>query len=164
MTVLVGVKCTDGIVIGADSMATSTAGFRPVVQIPSNSKINLFNNNIIVAATGAVGLSQRLCQHVNDAVKGGVFTGSRHDCITNLSRRVLMDFGNSFVQPNPQFGLGFGALVAAPIGGEPCLIEYGSTDFQPEVKEDRLFTFRWDQVSRLPILSSHSSAVCFGTT
>ena len=55
MTILVGVKCTDGVVIGSDSIATSSAGPQPVMQIRSNDKIHIFRDKVIVAATGAVG-------------------------------------------------------------------------------------------------------------
>jgi 20S proteasome alpha/beta subunit len=71
MTILVGVKCSDGIVIGADSIATSAAGHSPLIHLQSNNKIEIFGNSIIVAATGSVGFSQRLKHHVEQAVSGG---------------------------------------------------------------------------------------------
>ena len=140
MTVLVGVHCTDGVVIGSDSIATSAMGQNPLVHLQSNSKIQIFSDQVIVAATGAVGLSQRLSTHVELAVKGGVFKNLKLDeCTTNISKRFLTDCGNSLVQNHPQRGIGFGAMIAALIQGEPRLIEYGTTDFQPEIKKDKLF-------------------------
>lgn len=64
---------------------------------------------------------------------------SRHDCSTGLAKRLLNDFQNSMVQKSNQHGLGFGALMALPVEQKPCLIEYGTTDFQPEFKEGNLF-------------------------
>jgi 20S proteasome alpha/beta subunit len=49
------VKCTDGVVIGADSIATSSAGITNIMQIESNDKIRIFDNSIILTATGSVG-------------------------------------------------------------------------------------------------------------
>lgn len=140
MTVIVGVRCSDGIVVGADSVATSAMGANPLVALQSNSKIQIFPDNVIVACTGAVGFIQRLHHHIEAAIKGNVFKNfTAHDCTTNISKRLLSDFQNSMVQKHPQQGLQFGALIAAPIKDDACLVEYATTDFQPEIKKDKLF-------------------------
>jgi hypothetical protein len=114
-------------------------GADPLLSLQANSKIQIYGGNVIVAATGAVGLSQRLTHHIEQAISGGVFKGSKHDCTTNISKRLLTDCSNSLVQNHPQQGLRFGALLAATIKGEPCLVEYATTDFQPEIKDDKAF-------------------------
>lgn len=140
MTVLVGVRCSDGVVIGADSMATSTAGVFPLVQLPANEKIQIFSDEIIVAATGAVGLSQRLMVHVEAAIQGNVFKNLKtSECIGNISQRFMQDCQKTAVPFNPQHGIGFGALLAATIKGEACLVEYDTRGFQPELKLGKLF-------------------------
>jgi 20S proteasome alpha/beta subunit len=73
MTVIVGVKCVDGVVIGADSAATSTNGVFPIIQLESKDKIRIFNNKIIAACTGSVGYAQRLHDHIEMAINGSVF-------------------------------------------------------------------------------------------
>lgn len=139
MTVIVGVRCVDGVVIGADSIATSAAGSLPTVQIPSNRKIDLFHDKVIVASTGDVGLAQRLSRHVDDAVVAGSFDSANvHDCSGEISHRMLRDCGQTGLQWM-QFGLGFGALMAAPINDEPCLIEFDTMKFQPEIKTGKIF-------------------------
>ncbi len=140
MTIIVGVRCTDGIVVGADSVATSAIGPQPFIHLQSNSKLRIFPENIIVAATGAVGYTQRLYHHVEAAIKGGVFKNLPvNECTTNITKRLLTDFQNSMVQNHPQHGLGYGALLAAAIKDEPYLVEYATTNFQPELKQDKLF-------------------------
>jgi hypothetical protein len=140
MTVLVGVKCSDGIVIGSDSIATSSAGPSPVMQVQSNDKIQIFDGNIIVATTGAVGNAQRLNHHIQEAIRGNVFKNlTKHEISVNITRRLLQDFTNSLMPAHPHHGLGFGALLAAPIKGEPCLVEYATNNFQPEFKDGKLF-------------------------
>jgi hypothetical protein len=42
VTVLVGVRCTDGVVIGADSIATSAMGQLPLIHLESEPKIQIF--------------------------------------------------------------------------------------------------------------------------
>jgi hypothetical protein len=141
LTVLVGVRCSDGVVIGADSVATSSIGASVhLMQMQSNSKVRIFDGKVIVAATGAVGFSQRLDSHIQEAIAGNVFnTAKRRECITNISRRLIADFQNSGVQIQPGRGLGFGALIAAMHGGEPFLAEYDTNGFQPEIKEGNIF-------------------------
>lgn len=141
MTIIVGVRCTDGVVIGTDSVATSTVGASPLVHLQSNSKIHIFPENVIVAATGAVGFTQRLYCHVEAAIKGGIFRNSMptHERTTNITKRLLTDFQNSMVQKHPQQGIQYGAVLAAAFGDEPYLVEYATTDFQPEIKQEKLF-------------------------
>lgn len=139
MTVLVGVRCTDGIVIGADSMATSAHGTNPVMQIPSGEKLRLIGNKAILAATGAVGLSQRIRIIADRMWEQKQFNGTGMTVAKAFAGQCMTDFGESKVQMSPQHGLGFGALLAMVVGNEPYLVEFASTDFQPEIKVPPLF-------------------------
>lgn len=140
MTVLVGALCTDDVVIGSDGIATFASGVQPLLQLQTDSKISIIDGSVILASTGAVGLAQRLKHHAEQAVQGQVFKNlAWHEATTNLSKRFLSDCQSSHVQMHPQHGLRFGALVAACIKGQPYLVEYASTDFQPELKQDQLF-------------------------
>jgi hypothetical protein len=142
VTIIVGVRSTDGAVIGADSTATSSAGPQRLIQILSDDKINIIGDKVIVACTGAVGLSQRF----RDVVKAAwdppkkLFQKSCAECAREISRATLQDFEHTAVPrlPPPQGGLQFGALMAAPMDGAAQLIEFGTLDFQPEIKKDRL--------------------------
>jgi hypothetical protein len=139
LTVLVGVRCSDGVVVGADSVATSSTGISPLIHLQSNSKIRIYGK-VIVAATGAVGLSQRLDVHIQEAISGGVFNMLKlRECAANISKRVLTDFEQSKVQFHPQLGLRFGALIASVHSGEPFLLEYDTGNFQPVFKEGNIF-------------------------
>ena len=140
MTVLVGVRCTDGVVIGSDSIATSSMGPVPIIHIPFDGKIRIFPGNVIVACTGAIGYAQRLHEHIEAAVKGNVFTNfAVRECTTNISKRFLTDLAGSMAPTNPQVGIGFGALIAAPLKDGPFLAEFAATDFQPEIKTEKLY-------------------------
>lgn len=140
MTVLVGVKCTDGIVIGADSSATSSTGVMPLMQLEANDKIKICGTNVIVACTGAVGYSQRLHDHIEMAINGGVFKQqNRRECFTNITTRFLKDLQGSLAQSNAQAGIGFGAVMAAVHNNDAFLVEYGTKDFQYEEKHGKVF-------------------------
>lgn len=137
MTVLVGVKCSDGIVIGADSIATSAAGPQGIVQLPTD-KLVIVGDRVILAGTGAVGLGQRFGAAVKAHWDAKGFQKPLLDCAKALTATALQDFQSTGVQRHPQYGIGYGALLAAPLSDAPELVEFAITDFQPEIKRDKL--------------------------
>ena len=65
MTLVIGVRCKDGVVIGADSIATyASADGRLTVEQEIDSKISIVDDNMIFASSGAVGLSQEVLDYV----------------------------------------------------------------------------------------------------
>lgn len=139
MTVLVGVKCTDGVVIGADSMATSTHGPASLLQTQTD-KIQIIAGEVIVAGSGSVGLIQRFTNVVDELWKNEEVKRNMWSCIKSISAATITDFkstGVPFKQPPHGLGFGFGSLLAAPIEGEARLVEYGEADVQPELKDEK---------------------------
>ena len=69
MTLIVGIKCTDGIVVGADGAATlgNATGTRTVIQ-PVN-KLHILQDRIIMGVSGPVGLGQLYCARVESLWK-----------------------------------------------------------------------------------------------
>jgi hypothetical protein len=140
VTVLVGVRCTDGVVIGADSIATSAMGQLPLIHLESEPKIRIFDKAVIVATTGAVGFTQRLHFHIEAAIKGNVFTNfTAREATVNIPKRFLPEVQESNATKWGNDGLRFGALMAAAVKDGPFLAEFGTTDFQPEIKTGKLF-------------------------
>lgn len=138
MTVLVGVLCSDGVVIGADSIATSSAGMHPIIRMPSDDKIKIVADRIIIAGTGSVGLSQRFHSIVQSHWDGKGFANPANQCVKEMAEKAVKDFQGTGTPRTPQSGFGFGAMVAAPISDKPELVEYGLLDFQPERKTPKL--------------------------
>lgn len=132
MTVLVGVKCTDGIVVGADSAATSAAGQVQLLKMASD-KIDIVDGRVIVAGTGQIGLGQRFSAVVKEAHQSKLFQQTTMTAATQLAAASIRDFAAT----NAPMGV-FGALLAAPIEDHGQLIEFAVADFQPEVKSDKL--------------------------
>jgi hypothetical protein len=140
VTVLVGVRCTDGAVIGSDSIATSSVGQMPLIQVQFDGKIRIFSERVIVATTGAIGFSQRLHQHVEAAINGKVFLNfDTRRCTNNIASRFIGDLQESKAPNHPTEGIRFGALVAAACADGPFLAEFATTDFQPEIKAGEMF-------------------------
>lgn len=132
MTVLVGVFCKDGVVVGADSAATFSSGqLRTIEQ--KIKKIEIIADRVIVAGTGQIGLGQRFAAVVDKAWKENVFQNSPIEIGKRLSALAIQDFSST------QAPKELGALVAFPCQQRPMLCEFSVESFQPELKNDRLW-------------------------
>lgn len=132
MTVLVGVRCTDGVVIGADSAATSAAGNMHLLKLASD-KIVIVGGRVIVAGTGQIGLAQRFAAQVKHAHDTKVFQKSAIEVGKGLSALGRKDF----TQTSASMGA-YGAMVACPADDAGQLIEFATSDFQPELKNGKI--------------------------
>lgn len=140
MTVLVGVRCSDGVVIGADSIATSSMGHVPLIHLPSDPKIKIFRDTVIVATTGPIGYAQRLYHHVDAAITGNVFNNfNARDATANITKRFLTEVQDQRIPMFQPEGLGFGCLMAAPVTDGPFLAEFATKNFSAEMKAGRIF-------------------------
>lgn len=134
MTILVGIKCKDGIVIGTDSSATfGTAEIRTIEQ--STKKIEILHDKIIVAGTGEIGLGQRFCNLLSVGYSGGAFKNMNAiQMSTKMSQLAVNDFASTAADKGH-----FGALVAYPADHDIHLCEFAVTNFQPEHKTTGLW-------------------------
>lgn len=135
MTSIVGVYCSDGIVIGTDSSATfGSAGVRTIEQ--ETKKIQIYHGTVIVAGTGEVGLGQRFCNLTDKAFKDTGFTKRRPiETVTALAQIAVKDFQSTYTAfPNFPPGFKYGALVAYSTGEEYHLCEFDPLTFRPELK------------------------------
>ena len=132
MTVLVGVKCTNGVVIGADSAATSAAGNIHLLKMASD-KIVIVDGRVIVAGTGQVGMGQRFAAIVKAAHGAKLFQKSTVEVMKALSAQGGQDFASTGASKGV-----YGALLAAPVEAVGQLVEFAVSDFQPEIKTEKL--------------------------
>ena len=136
MTSLVGILCRDGVVIGADSSVTHVQEGQiviPTIEQPYE-KIQIVDNHIIVVGTGQIGLGQRFLAIVSEAWNKKSF---QNDAITVgkiLSANAIKDFVSTNARPNS-----FGALVAFPAEHSTHLTEFAVSDFQPEMKTEKMW-------------------------
>jgi hypothetical protein len=146
MTSIVAIRCTDGVVIGADSSATFGDGaFSRTIEQNTDTKIQIVGNStkFIIAGTGYVGHHQRYTEAVRQAnAKKELVATSETEMAKHLSRVGVNDFSQSFI-PDHLKHIPYSAFVAFKIGNMPCLIELsGPGGFQPEIKrvDDLWFT------------------------
>jgi hypothetical protein len=137
MTSLVAVRCTNGVVIGADSAATFGDGQHVrTIEQTTEKKIEVVGDHVIVACTGYVGHSQRFRAVVNTLWSKGEFKNKKAIEIgKTLSSGGVNDFGQTMPAQHLQ-SFSFGAFVAFSASDGPCLCELaGAIGFQPEIKE-----------------------------
>lgn len=132
MTLIVGVRCRDGVVIGSDSAMTFVSGTQITIQQPFHQKIEVIEDRVIVAGTGAIGAGQRFVDIVTQAARlASLQKTGPVDVGRLLASHAAKDFGATNAPPGS-----YGALVAYSHAGRPELIEFDSQYFQPEVKTD----------------------------
>lgn len=134
MTVLVGIRCKDGVVIGSDSSVTFGAmGGRTIEQ--TARKIEVIEGSMIVAGTGQSGLGQRFCHQLTQAYQQKKFSSSHCiDVAKTMSQLAINDFSSTQANKGQ-----YGALVAFAAKHEPHLCEFSIDDFQPEIKTEQIW-------------------------
>lgn len=147
MTLIVGIKCSDGVVLGADGAATLGPLGRPTV-VQQVAKLHIIENRIIMAVSGPVGLGQLYVDRVQAlwSTKKLLGTHTAAEVMRALRDAVLQDAmvaiqgaaaSAPFLGGVASVGALTGSLVALSVHGKPELIEL---DHQatPEMKTDDL--------------------------
>jgi 20S proteasome alpha/beta subunit len=131
VTLLVGIRCTDGVVVAADSALTFAAGRVHTISQQAR-KIEVARGEIIIACTGEVGLGQRFASVVTTLHEQNKLKGSELDCTRLMCATAVADFAQTQA---PKDALG--ALVAFMRNNTAHLCEFATTGFQPEMKTDK---------------------------
>jgi 20S proteasome alpha/beta subunit len=141
MTVLVGVHCQDGVIIGTDSAVTTAANvYQRTLQETGCLKIDVHFGEIITAVTGDIGLAQRFKYELETLLQGKQIekfkSMSPVPYVTAIAHNTIENFKKttSAQQHNLQFGWGLGGLVAFVAQDKPQLAEFSATQFHPELK------------------------------
>jgi hypothetical protein len=137
MTSIVGILCQDGVVIGADSSVTYVQEGQvrtPMIEQPFE-KIDIIDNHVILVGTGAVGQGQRFKDIIQKAWNSKKIQGI--DALT-AGRILSAEATRDFIGTNAHVGT-YGALVAFPCYAKAHLTEFALSDFQPEMKTEKLW-------------------------
>lgn len=155
MTLIVGIKCQEGIVLAADSAATfDAAGFQTIRQ--SVNKLDIIGDCMIIGVSGAVGIAQQLRDQIFDFWTAGpldelraggrdvtsamVMTALRN----HLWLRVLKTEMESASAIRPSYNqivnnaVSF-TLLALPVLGTPSLVQFFPNGSPEEATEDLPF-------------------------
>ena len=132
MTLIVGIQCSDGVVVGSDSGATFVTGN---LGIPGNaptamqptSKLHVIQDRLVMGVSGPVGLGQLYVDGIQKlfADGGGLDSNmSIADMQRLLQRTIWQDAKDAIGMNNALFGanaIGMVAthsLIAAPVGSD----------------------------------------------
>lgn len=88
MTLIVGIKCSDGIVVGADGAATLGEMGQRTVQQPVR-KLSILSHKVIIGVSGKVGLGQRIIERVGDLYSEGKLAGKKSGAAMSLLRAAI---------------------------------------------------------------------------
>ena len=135
MTAIVGIRCKDGVVIGADSSATfGDGGGNRFIEQSTRKKIEIIGENIIVAGTGSAGHMQRFTAVTQKLWNDKTLSGK-----SDLEIGKLLSSGGiaDFNQTHAMNRLDFAAMVGFPANDQPALCELPGAQllFQPEIKK-----------------------------
>lgn len=74
MTLIIGIKCQGGFVLGSDGAATYGSRGNHTIRQSVKKKLQLVSSQAVVGVAGAVGVGQRLAGLVDELVRAGKFT------------------------------------------------------------------------------------------
>lgn len=147
MTLIIGIQCHDGVVVGADGAATLGAlGMRTVRQ--PVRKLTIIDGRVIVGVSGPVGLGQRYVHEVETLWSGKKLSGKKpveamtviRDALWTHAEKELKAASVAAQVLGPQLAAQSAlahALVAYPAAKEPCLIQF-SEQCCPELADPNL--------------------------
>ena len=139
MTAVVGILCSDGVVVGTDSSVTMGFGTFRTIEQPTE-KLDVVDNRAIIAGTGNVGHGQRFRNVIENALHNKQFVGERNgvrqkpvDICRNISKATIADFRETLTPLEA-----YSALLAVPVGREQVLCEFAN-GFQPTLYTDQMW-------------------------
>lgn len=145
MTLIVGIKCEGGVVMGADSAATSVTTTGQQTSMQPTEKLCIIEEKIIVGTSAYVGLAQFFEAEIKKLWDGGTFSNIEVEDarvkITEAFRKHLTREIKFAEQASRVFGslpgkeLIFHTLIAIPIKHEPMLLEFTTTGASEEKRE-----------------------------
>lgn len=149
MTLVVGVLCTDGIVVGADGAATfSTAVGQPTVLQPVK-KLSKIGNAHVVATSGPVGLGQMVAGTINVLLQTGELANVTPSQATASLRQAMGQLIAAEMQYAVKAAPVLGStatttvlcstILAGPIAGQLRLYQFGVTGQPEEASPDLPF-------------------------
>jgi hypothetical protein len=147
LTLIVGVRCGEGVVIGADSAATLGTLGQPTVRQPCD-KVEVIEDRLLLAVSGPVGLAQRIAGEVGRAWATKTLRGESWEVMTLLRRAFLPHLEDEFKAAQvAQPVIGRAALedalshtlLAMPVKKEPCLFQFDAQGAPEEATENLPF-------------------------
>ena len=147
MTLIVGIKCTDGIVVGADGAATISSMGQETIRQPTK-KLEVRSGKVIIGVSGPVGLGQRIMAEVEDLWDKNAFKDMRSVQAMVTIRNAIWPHVRSELEASgvvarllgPKVALGSSVcqtVTAMPVSVNHCLFQFDQ-QCAPEEATDQL--------------------------
>lgn len=132
MTLLIGILCAKGVVVASDSAATLGSECQLTIGQQQIQKVQKLNKHILYCATGAVGISQIIADHVRTLWESRAFSSKTADMVMQIIgfeinklvapylqtaqfQKVLVGGANSSLCKS---------LIAMPVAKKPHLFQF----------------------------------------
>jgi hypothetical protein len=150
MTLIIGILCTDGIVVGSDSEATyGTMGQRTIRQEDFSKLQVICDDKAIIGVSGPVGLAQRIAGEIERMYVAKEIVGKPFEAMAS----VRLNIWNKHISPEMQVAavarnaIGpvandsaiCATLLAIPVGGEACLFLFDQQGAPEQAKDNIMF-------------------------
>jgi Proteasome subunit len=83
MTLIVGILCSDGVVLGADGAATYGALGQQTMRQPMK-KLTIISNSVILGVSGTTGLAQRYAGEIGRSYEGKKYQHKQYDQVMRV--------------------------------------------------------------------------------
>jgi 20S proteasome alpha/beta subunit len=158
MTLIVGIKCEKGIVLGADGAATYGVLGTPTIRQPVKKKLRCMGTQVVVGVSGSVGLGQRIAGEVEAIQKFGIPGDEKnrkqlHQCkpheVMGFLRHALWNIVGKELEIARVTAQTLGAaalnsalmqaVVVLLVGNEPCLFHFDQQGSAEQATDDLPF-------------------------
>ncbi|MEI8061337.1 MAG: hypothetical protein WCG99_03540 [Candidatus Berkelbacteria bacterium] len=144
MTLIIGIKCKDGVVLASDGAATLGSLGNSTAKQPTK-KLSVIDDKVIVGVSGPVGLGQRIIGEIDILWKDNAFSGNApFQAMTKISEKIRehirpeLEMAASARNTVGQVALSSAlstTLVAMPVSRKPSLFQFdhqGSPEEAPD--------------------------------
>lgn len=134
MTLIIGMKCADGLVMGSDGAATLGAMGHSTVLQPVK-KLRIIADSVIVGTSGYVGIGQRIAGEVESLYTSGKLKNQKpHEVMTVIRTEIwnkvlMMELQAANVAKNVAGGAAMASAISHSVVGitlnkVPCLFQF----------------------------------------
>jgi 20S proteasome alpha/beta subunit len=159
MTLIIGIKCSDGIVLGADGAATFGVMGDHTIRQPVRRKLWLLGTQMVVGVSGPVGIGQRFSAHLEEFQQQGIPINAQQrlhfhqlrphqvmqvlrDVLWNIIRpevEIARTMAQALGQPAPLQSALCQSVVCMLVGGEPSLFSFDQQGSPEQASDDPPF-------------------------
>lgn len=150
MTLIVGIRCLDGVVLASDSAATYGTGYQSTIGQQHVTKVHAIRGRVLFGSTGAIGIAQLLIDRVGTLCDSKGLGGDNPiEVMRTLGQAIsgeVVGYYKASGAAAPLIGNQAAALpvmckcmVALPVGRRPHLFHFSEVGVPEQVSDELPF-------------------------